>query len=606
MGVDFARRLRSRMARRGLVRRVLSSATCLVLVATSITVPAAAAASVDSNSQGTNLSNGAATNQLAPVTAAPTLPLKFADSSSGGNVSVRPSMSTAKAPSARTEIASLRGQYSRTYENANGTYNLQLSGTRLNYQDTNGAWQPIDTSLVAAPTSSGWDYTEKANDKTVYISNSHPATGLAQLSVGPHTLTVRVPSALSVSAPTESASDVSLTSPAGTFGVTPTPEGFDFSATLGGTTAPTSYSFAIGTGGLAAKLDADGQTIDLTDPAATNPNAIAGLIGAPSLLDSTGAHAPANAVGVTLSSAASGLAPGEVLVTYALDPAWINAGGRSFPVTLDPPVCLQYGNSSCNGSLTYTATRIDNPNPLPGTQESYSLFWFGMVTLADGAAITGATLKLEKASGDTGQTVQAWTNTTGFDGSTTWTSRPSFDSPSSGAATTCAGVCQMSLDVSDIVRTWYSRGPAYQSSLRVGFLANYGVTVKQGSASATQLHFYGNTAQQSYRPELDITYFVGGYTMAFDPNMGPDYAPTTTVADGTAVLPLSVTNTSAYGWADCASSPSSCWYVGYRWYDDKANLKAIGKAADLPSGGVTSGSTSGLLRLSITTPDAGQ
>ena len=151
MGVDFARRVRSRLLRRGLVRRRLSTAACVVLVATSVTVPAVAAIAADSNGQGTSLPGAAATNRLSAVTAAPTLPIKYVESASGANVDVRPNITVPPAPKVKTEVAGLRTERSATYENPNGTFSLQLGSGRVNYKDAAGAWQPIDTTLVADP-----------------------------------------------------------------------------------------------------------------------------------------------------------------------------------------------------------------------------------------------------------------------------------------------------------------------------------------------------------------------------------------------------------------------------------------------------------------------
>ena len=114
MGVDFLRRVRSRLLRRGLFRRVSSTAACLVLVATSITVPAVVATTALPPAQGGTLPSAAATNHPAMVKAAPTLPLRFVDDASGSNVTVRPTIAPPAPPSVKTEVASMRSEYSRT------------------------------------------------------------------------------------------------------------------------------------------------------------------------------------------------------------------------------------------------------------------------------------------------------------------------------------------------------------------------------------------------------------------------------------------------------------------------------------------------------------
>ena len=209
----------------------------MVLIATSIGIPAAAA-SPDPSLQGTSLPSApAATNQIPRVSAAPTLPLQFVDSPSGSNVSVRPNITVPAAPKVTTEVASLRTERSRTYQKPDGSFSLQLSQTRVNFQDAGGNWQPIDTALVATTTGSAFDLTEKANDKKVSLSKTHPDTGLAQLTVGPYTVGIRIPS-IGKFTSAASTNATSFSSPAGSYALVPTPDGLEFSGLLADARAP--------------------------------------------------------------------------------------------------------------------------------------------------------------------------------------------------------------------------------------------------------------------------------------------------------------------------------------------------------------------------------
>lgn len=45
----------------------------------------------------------------------------------------------------------MRSRYTRTYVTPTGVYEAVVGSAPLNYQDGNGAWQPIDDSLVSDP-----------------------------------------------------------------------------------------------------------------------------------------------------------------------------------------------------------------------------------------------------------------------------------------------------------------------------------------------------------------------------------------------------------------------------------------------------------------------
>jgi hypothetical protein len=483
------------LLRRGLVRRRLSTAACVVLVATSVTVPAVAAIAADSNGQGTSLPGAAATNRLSAVTAAPTLPIKYVESASGANVDVRPNITVPPAPKVKTEVAGLRTERSATYENPNGTFSLQLGSGRVNYKDAAGAWQPIDTTLVATAAGSKFDLTEKANDKQVSISKNHPDTGLAQLTVGPYTLGIRIPS-IGTFTPGLATSATTYITAAGSYGVIATPEGLEFSATLADATAPATYSFAIDTGGLVATLDADKLSVDFTDPKAADPKAIVGSIDLPTLRDAAGAIAPPSAITVSLGSSDASLKTGETLVTYALGQAWLKDAARVYPVVLDPSVCIQYGQSTCtkHGAADVTDTfvmsgidtypvgwgydRVGTSN-IDNYGENQTLLWFNFVPLPDGATVTSATLGLHQVrnyNNGGGQQIDVAMNTSGFTTTSHWTNKPSVASPAPVWFPACSYTCPFALDVTAIAVPWYTRS-------KDDWKANLGFTLSLDTSS---------------------------------------------------------------------------------------------------------------------------
>jgi hypothetical protein len=69
-------------------------------------------------------------------------PTKALASTTGG-------VSAATAVSGESELVSLRTQTSRTFVEPDGTRRLVAATAPVNYKDPNGAWQPINDSLVA-------------------------------------------------------------------------------------------------------------------------------------------------------------------------------------------------------------------------------------------------------------------------------------------------------------------------------------------------------------------------------------------------------------------------------------------------------------------------
>lgn len=57
------------------------------------------------------------------------------------------------------EIPSLRTRFGRTYQSKSGSYAAVISAASANFKDAQGAWQPVDTSLV----SSSAGHVNKAN-----------------------------------------------------------------------------------------------------------------------------------------------------------------------------------------------------------------------------------------------------------------------------------------------------------------------------------------------------------------------------------------------------------------------------------------------------------
>ena len=121
-----------------------------MLTVTTLGVPYAAATSSLGGAQGANLpaavvSRGYAAPAAAGVSTGTGAIAPTIDTS----VKVRNVAPNAKPPKTKTELTDRRGMFTNTYANPNGTRTTEVSSERVNYKDSSGAWQPIDSTLVS-------------------------------------------------------------------------------------------------------------------------------------------------------------------------------------------------------------------------------------------------------------------------------------------------------------------------------------------------------------------------------------------------------------------------------------------------------------------------
>ena len=95
-----------------------------------------------------------------------------------------------KLPKVATEIPSLRDEHSRTLLNPDGTYTLEATEGRMNYQAPDGTWQPEDLSLTT-DAAGAFDLRVKASDRVVRFGSTDADAGLASISADGHAISIR-------------------------------------------------------------------------------------------------------------------------------------------------------------------------------------------------------------------------------------------------------------------------------------------------------------------------------------------------------------------------------------------------------------------------------
>lgn len=334
--------------------------------------------------------------------------------------------------------------------------------------------------------------------------------------------------------------------------------------------------------------------IPLPSPSIDPSAPVIGFISPPVILEGPDGALTSAPVSVELVPGASG---DEVRLRYALDPAWLAAPDRQFPIELDPSICIQAGGSGCTSSGVFVNTYIGSgqastyPNPpsvlrvgddaLPdvawGTLRS--LIYFPHQTLPDGAIITAATLRLREDNnydGSLSPQIYARPISKTWGSTATWNGmnaavRTGYDSPAVDPCSTGSTDCYVTLDVEKAARSWYTRRAK-------DWRADWGLQVRlvTESTSLDEIDFYVNSGcTNTTCPKLTITYEVPQVGIDFDPLLGRVYAPSTMIAGRTTRLPVVVTNNgSAQDFA------TATYKVGYRWFDAKGNV------GTLPSGTV--------------------
>jgi RHS repeat-associated protein len=525
--------------------------------------------------------------------------------------------------------------------------------------------------------SPSYDLMTKANDVRFSASSTDPSTALALATYESYSLSVRVPGVTSAAVTLAGHALAFPNGPNADVTLDPLANGYEFGAVLADPSSPNSYAFAFNAPGLTASLASDGQTIVFADPTvcaptpppaptaspapapsgspgpSASPSAAPSAapsaspsaspapsapplclpteiaeIAAPALSEANGAGSDPHSVSVALDVAPVGLNPGEVLATYTIDPAYLSAVGRTYPVTLDPSTiynyceqtglsgtCIQHSGatgtdvivSSGNSSpATFTVLRVGasaEAGFLWGTNRE--LLYFPQVVLGDGAQVVSANVDLyETANYGSGQSIVAYANSGTWGPSTTWSTKPTPVSGISSLPTLVnAGGAWVDINATTIVNDQYVLSPTAQTQ---NAIANWGFTLQLTNEAQSEVQFDNNAGPTGKAPELVISYTIPQATISFDPALGPNWAPSTLPASGTLTLPVVVTNKSGFTMGhDTASSDfyqiaAIPYYAATPQFGSFPNPSFL---ANLPAD-LLDGQSSAPISLQITTPGA--
>lgn len=242
----------------------------------------------------------------------------------------------APAPPSAVELPDKRTATSDTYELQSGLLETRVYNTPVNYQDTNGEWQPIEEGLEEG------DGGEIVNgESSVDVSlPSELEEGAARLSFGDQWIASRLLATDTQPAELSEGAAVYESPGADTaFEYTTLPEGLKEDIVLEGPSSPSSFRYELtASAGLSAVLIADGSVVFKDEQ-----GHVVASLPAPTVADA-GMSAPST------DQASYQLAPREGatwLLTVSVDPEWLEAPGRAWPVRVDPSVTKEGAALDC-------------------------------------------------------------------------------------------------------------------------------------------------------------------------------------------------------------------------------------------------------------------
>lgn len=235
-----------------------------------------------------------------------------------------------------TELVEKRTATSDTYERHSGLLETRIYGTPVNYENDQGEWQPINEGLEE--TDDG-QITNGANSVEVSLP-SELQEGAARLTIGDQWVASSLLS--TETEPAEIAEGAALyESPEANtaFEYTTVPDGLKEEIELKGPDSPSEIRFGLtASAGLTADLLEDGS-VAFKD----SKGEVVASLPAPTVADRDSLAPSPDQVGYQLAPRSEG----TWVLTVSVDRDWLEAPGRTWPVTIDPTMTAEKPDLDC-------------------------------------------------------------------------------------------------------------------------------------------------------------------------------------------------------------------------------------------------------------------
>jgi len=235
-----------------------------------------------------------------------------------------------------SELPEKRTATSDTYELHSGLMETRIYDTPINYQNDEGQWEPIEEGLEE--TEDG-EITNGANSVEVSLP-SDLQEGSARLTLGDQWVASELLSTETEAAEVSEGAVLYESPEASTaFEYTTLPEGLKEDITLEGPSSPSSFRYKLtASAGLSADLVADGSVVFKDE----HGRAVASLP-APTVADRQSLAPSSNHVSYHLSPQKEG----TWILTLSVDPEWLDAPDRAWPVRIDPTITREWSDLEC-------------------------------------------------------------------------------------------------------------------------------------------------------------------------------------------------------------------------------------------------------------------
>jgi RHS repeat-associated protein len=472
------------------------------------------------------------------------------------------------------EVVGRRTRTSKTWETDDGRFFTRVYAAPVNYRDGDGSWHAIDDTLTPA-SEAGYAFENRADRYRVRFPDNLGAEPV-EVSEGGDAVGFKLRGA--DSAPVVSAS---YTASSGSV---------KEDLTLADASAPASYTYALTLGDGLRAQDNDSNGIDVVD----EDGRVRFSFEAPFAYDRAGARIDAGE-GLSLRLAHEG---GEPVMKLDIDPAWLSAADREFPVVLDPAVdvadnqdCYIVNGTSANSSFCGgTSVKVG----WDGTKAYRSLMRFDVASAVPAnSTVVGAHALLYQSGATTAtstdvaayQVTHSWTSAATwnkFDGTNAWTSAGGdFQATAEYTDTGESSGTNASwhiFGVANVVQRWLD-----------GTASNYGLLFKEPTENLNDVLSYSSRTATSNAPYIEVVWepkFLGDqpwYPMAAQTSLG-DRSSLAVNADGGNLvlhsadlrvagvgLPLSIDRTynnlspdmNAWGYGWSINSGYSMWLAQY-------------------------------------------
>lgn len=485
---------------------------------------------------------------LVVVVAPLTVSGAFAAGGVGRDVSVHPRFGV--------EVVGSRTRFSRTYDSREFGRATVVSVAPQNFRDAGGAWRPIDSELVGEQN----QYRNRSNSHRLElpvsiadpIRLSEAGRSVALQLLGGTGALAEVAGAVAEYRDALPHADLRLVSE---------PAGLKLSVFLRSAAAQPQVSFAVDV--------SEGLTVERSGVS------VRVAAGEATVFALSGAFARDAAGGTARVRVELARLGGATTLTLALDPAWLAAPGRRFPVEIDPllgpgasPDCTLEAGAAASTSFCAASTLEVGYD---GTDASRAVLKFDVSSIPRDAVVLNARLDAYLASASTAATTtvaahavtRAFTSSVtwnSYDGSNAWTNAGGdYEGTAADARSITTAAGWKEWYPTKLVQRWVNQS-----------LTNNGILLKQSSEATTNVLSFNSSQTSTEVPQLIVywNYRVGErplYTFAPEVDITDRLNLKANVANGDLSLRLNAFDLKGGG----LNLPITLYYsqrAGMSWY----------------------------------------